>query len=185
MKRFREENPLIFYGALFIIGILIYSKLIGNQSQYVEVETAPIMETTPLEEPQTETEPSEEELHQNREEVRKNREEELAKQNDPNRRTFVERSMDLAVARTQRKESTYVGERPDLLKKSSIFKDDVPYGQSVSIYFDNFYKKYHINFYNEAMEEVQMVLLEENFEYYGVKKSDWSFKYKGSIYRIE
>ena len=199
MKKFRENNPLIFYGVIVIIGLSIYSKWYSSQTQKAEAiaKTAELEKQREeerrikqeyqrkLKEEEYQRKLKEEEYRKNIEEVRKSREEQLAMQNDPNRSTYIERHLALSLARVQGEVPKYMGERPGLLKKGSIYRDDYPYGQLVSIYFDEFYKKFHINFYNQDGNEVHFVLREENFEYYGIKKSIWSFKYKGSIYRIE
>ena len=65
-----------------------------------------------------------------------------------------------------------------------IYKNDAPHGKNVSIEKDDFYKKYHIKFFNENQTEIHIALTKENFEYYGIKKELWSVKYKGSIYKI-
>lgn len=188
MKKFREENPLLFYGGILIIGILIYGQLAGNQKQFNGIESQPLEETyqevepEPIEAPQTEKEPTEEELRISQEEVQKNREEALAQQNDPNRNTFLERRMDLAMVKA--KANPY-SNTPNKLRYSYIFRDNAPYGRMVTIEYDDFHKKYHINFINEAGNEVPITLVEDNFNYYGVKETKWSFKYKGAVYKIE
>ena len=171
MKNFRENNPLLFYVGILIIGVLIYSKITADQKQDVEKISQPIFESKSIEEPEKIVKPTAE---KNLEMI----EEKVVVQNNPERdRVF--RLMSESIMRRAN-----LGPRSSL-KKNYIYKDDLPYGRIVTINYDNFFKKYHIIFFNEQGDEVHFQLLESNFDYEDDMKSDWSFKYKGSIYRLE
>ena len=59
IKKFKEQNPLLFYGGIFIIAILIYGKIATNQKQQIQLESKHSFETKPLDETQTITESTE------------------------------------------------------------------------------------------------------------------------------
>jgi hypothetical protein len=64
-----------------------------------------------------------------------------------------------------------------------IFKNRKPLGKEVNIKYDNFYKKYTLSFIKENGNNVEIILLEENFNVDNLL-SAWSFKYKNDIYEI-
>jgi hypothetical protein len=171
MNKFRENNPLFFYAGILIIGVLIYSKITADQKQVDEKISQRIFESKPIEENQKTIEPkAEKEL--------KIGEEKVVVQNNPER----DRVFRLMSERGRRRFD--MGPH-SILKKSYIYKDDAPYGRIVTVTYDNFFEKYHIIFFNEQGDEVHFQLLQSNFDYEDDMKSLWSFKYKGSIYRLE
>ncbi len=174
MKKFKEQNPLLFYGGIFIIAILIYGKIATIQRQDVLVKSQKITYNKSIEEPQETIEPTEDENLKFNQKT-------LDEQNNPERGRAFRR-----MTKRLRREIDLMCRGG--LKKDFIYKDNTPYGKVVSINYDDFFKKYHIYFYNEAANQVHFELLEGNFEFDDDFKyqtdSLWLFKYKGSIYRM-
>lgn len=182
MKKLIHDNPYLFFIGILLIGGLINNAMKKedniNQSQYGNYQ--PTDKPVSIYNPESIYNPKLKEKPEPINEPEPIDEPEPLKETKPKEKSDLEKALNNMGDSWLRK-----GDIINKKKFKYIYKDNAPFGENVSISYDEFYSKYYVTFNGEDGQRIEIALAENSFYESEFNGDVWRFKYKGTKYRIE